>query len=41
MEQRVLGIDVAKDTLDIALSDGFRLQHGQFANSEEGHMQLE
>ena len=41
MEQRVLGIDVAKDTLDIALSDGFRLQHGQFANSEKGHMQLE
>ena len=41
MEQRVLGIDVAKDTLDIALFDGFRLQHGQFANSEKGHMQLE
>jgi len=41
MEQRVLGIDVAKDTLDIALSDGFRMQHGQFANSEKGHVQLE
>lgn len=41
MEERVLGIDVAKDTLDIALSDGFRMQHGQFANSEKGHVQLD
>jgi transposase len=41
MEQRVLGIDVAKETLDIALSDGYRLQHGQFANTEKGHMQIE
>jgi transposase len=41
MEPQVLGIDVAKATLDIALSDGFRLQHGQFANTEKGHMQLE
>jgi len=41
MEQRVLGIDVAKETLDISLSDGFHLQHGQFANTEKGHKQLE
>lgn len=41
MEQGVLGIDVAKDTLDVALSDGHRLQHGQFANTEKGHMRLE
>lgn len=41
MEQRVLGIDVAKDTLDIALSDGIHLNHGQFANTQKGHEQLE
>lgn len=41
MEQRVLGIDVAKDTLDIALSDGNHLNYGQFANTLKGHEQLE
>lgn len=41
MEQRVLGIDVAKETLDIALSDGIHLNHGQFANTQKGHEQLE
>ncbi len=37
MEQRVLGIDVAKETLDIVLSDGLHLQHSQFQNSAKGH----
>jgi len=41
MEQRVLGIDVAKETLDIALSDGVHLNHGQFSNDQKGHEQLE
>lgn len=41
MEQPVLGIDVAKETLDIALSDGVQLQHGQFSNNLKGHEQLE
>ena len=41
MEQRVLGIDVAKESLDIALSDGFHLSHGQFSNTQRGHEQLE
>lgn len=41
MEQRVLGIDVAKETLDIALSDGVHLNHGQFANDQKGHEQLD
>ena len=30
MEQQVLGIDVAKETLDIALSDGVHMRHNQF-----------
>jgi len=41
MEQRVLGIDVAKETLDIVLSDGNHLNQGQFANNQKGHEQLE
>lgn len=41
MEQRVLGIDVSKETLDIALSDGFKMQHNKFQNSQKGHEQLE
>ncbi len=41
MEQRVLGIDVAKETLDIALSDGIHMNHNQFLNTEKGHEQLE
>lgn len=41
MEQRVLGIDVAKDTLDVALSDGFHLCHDQFSNTQKGHEELE
>jgi transposase len=41
MEQQVLGIDVAKETLDIALSDGVHMNHGQFQNSQKGYEQLE
>jgi transposase len=41
MEQRVLGIDVAKETLDVALSDGFHLNHDQFSNTQKGHEELE
>jgi len=41
MEQRVLGIDVAKETLDIVLSDGVRLNYHQFSNNQKGHEQLE
>ena len=40
MEQRVLGIDVAKETLDIALSDGVHLNYGQFLNTQKGHEDL-
>lgn len=40
MEQRVLGIDVAKETLDVALSDGFHLKYDQFSNSLKGHEEL-
>jgi transposase len=41
MEYRVVGIDVAKETLDIALSDGTLLNHKQFENTQKGHLQLE
>jgi transposase len=41
MEQQVLGIDVAKETLDIALSDGVHMNHNQFLNTQKGHEQLE
>jgi transposase len=41
MEQQVLGIDVAKETLDIALSDGVHMSHNQFPNTTKGHEQLE
>ena len=41
MEQQVLGIDVAKETLDIALSDGIHFVHGQFLNNQKGYEQLE
>lgn len=41
MEQRVLGIDVAKATLDVALSDGVRLNYEQFMNTQKGHEELE
>ncbi len=41
MEQRVLGIDVAKNTLDVALSDGVRLNYEQFSNTQKGHEELE
>lgn len=41
MEQRVLGIDVAKETLDVALSDGVRLNNDQFLNTQKGHEELE
>lgn len=40
MEQRVLGIDVAKETLDIAMLDRFHLAHHQFANTQNGYEQL-
>lgn len=41
MEQRFVGIDVAKETLDISLSDGMHLKHSQFKNTQSGHEQLE
>lgn len=41
MEQQVLGIDVAKETLDIALSDGVHMSHNQFSNTPKGHEQVE
>lgn len=41
MEQRVLGIDVSKETLDVALSDGFHLNHDQFSNTQKGHEELD
>lgn len=40
METRVLGIDVAKKTLDIVLSDGLQMSYSQFANTASGHEQL-
>ncbi len=40
MEQRVLGIDVAKETLDIALLDRSNLTHHQFTNTQNGYEQL-
>lgn len=40
MEQRVLGIDVAKETLDIAMLDRLHLAHHQFANTQNGYEQL-
>lgn len=40
MEQRVLGIDVAKVTLDVALSDGIHLNYDQFSNTQKGHEEL-
>jgi len=41
MEQRVLGIDVAKETLDVVLLDGVRLNYDQFLNTQKGHEELE
>jgi transposase len=40
MEQRFLGIDVAKETLDIALTDGAHFYHEQFPNNPKGHQQM-
>ncbi len=40
MEQRVLGIDVAKETLDIVLTDGQQMNYAQFQNTQKGHDQL-
>jgi transposase len=37
MEKLVAGIDVAKLTLDIALSNGQKTQHNQFENTPKGH----
>lgn len=41
MEQRVLGIDVAKETLDIVLTDGIHMNHSQFQNTQKGYELLE
>lgn len=41
MEQQVLGIDVAKETLDIVLSDGIHMNHSQFQNTQKGFESLE
>ena len=41
MEQRVVGIDVAKETLDVVLSDGFHKNYDQFLNTQKGHEELE
>jgi transposase len=41
MEQQVVGIDVAKKTLDIILSNGMRKSHKQFENSQKGYDQLD
>jgi transposase len=41
MEQRVLGIDVAKETLDTVLSDGIHMKHNQFQNIQKGYELLE
>jgi transposase len=41
MEQRVLGIDVAKEILDIVLSDGIHMNHSQFQNTQKGYELLE
>jgi transposase len=40
MSHTVLGIDVAKDTLDVALAEGERKVTKQFENTAEGHRQL-
>lgn len=40
MEQRVIGIDVAKETLDIAMLDRFHLIHHQLANTQDGYEQF-
>lgn len=41
MEQRVLGIDVSKETLDVAVEEHGSIRCGQFANHAKGHMQLD
>jgi transposase len=41
MEQRVLGIDIAKETLDTVLSDGIHMNHSQFQNTQKGYELLE
>lgn len=40
MEQQVAGIDVAKLTLDIVLSNGQKELHNQFENTPKGHESL-
>lgn len=40
MEQAILGIDVSKATLDVSLLRGNHKLHQQFANSEQGYLQL-
>jgi transposase len=40
MRQLVLGIDVAKDTLDVILLDGDQRHYRQVANAAAGHTQL-
>lgn len=41
MAQPILGIDVAKETLDVALTQDERLFNQQFDNSESGYQRLE
>ncbi len=40
MEKQILGIDVAKETLEVALLDGFHTKFIQFQNTMKGHEQL-
>jgi len=40
MERPAIGIDVAKDTLDVSVVTGGKPLHKQFANSEQGFAQL-
>lgn len=40
MAQAILGIDVAKETLDVALLKDQRLLHGQFDNRPDGYQSL-
>lgn len=40
MEKRILGMDVSKETLDVALEEHGSMRCGQFGNHAKGHMQL-
>lgn len=41
MEQQVVGIDVAKKTLDIVLTNGIQKNYKQFENTQKGHALLD